>query len=407
MQKNWQKFPTLLSLYIAQSIPMSFFSTVVPVIMRQESYSLESIGLLQLIKLPWIFKFLWAPFIDNHTRSKKQLRNWIIGSELFYAVVILAIGLFDLQTDFKAIIGLLLLAFTASATQDIATDIFAIYILKKKERSLGNSIQSAGSFIGSLFGTGVLLIAYYYFGWTWLLVGLAACVAFAIIPVLTYKGKVRINKKAEHKISLMEILRFFKDRVLRRRVFILVFYYSGIIGILSMLKPFLVDLGYNAKQIGFMSGIFGTSVAILSSFAAGVIIRKIGKRTSFYSFLSLGLITAIYFYLLPAEPNLGKIYTGIAMLWGSYGFMSVIIYTTSMDSVRKNREGTDFTLQIVITHLSSILIAIFSGKVGDAFGYKGLFAGEIILISVTFIILFFLVPPGKRRAKKMLQRDNR
>lgn len=407
MRKDWQKFPTLFSLYIAQSIPMSFFSTVVPVIMRQENYSLESIGLLQLIKLPWIFKFLWAPMIDNHTRSKKQLRNWIIGSELFYAVVILAIGLFDLQTDFKVIIGLLLIAFSASATQDIATDIFAIYILKKKERSIGNSIQSAGSFVGSLFGTGVLLIAYYYFGWTWLLVGLAACVAFAIIPVLSYKGKIKINKKAEHKISLMEILRFFKDRVLRRRVLLLVFYYSGIIGILSMLKPYLVDLGYNAKQIGFMSGIVGTSIATIASFSAGFIIRKMGKRASYYSFLLMGLLTATFFYLLPEQPSIGQIYAAIALIWGSYGLMSVIIYTTSMDSVRTNREGTDFTLQIVITHLSSIIIAISSGKIGDTLGYKGIFGGEIILISITFIILFFLVPPGKKRAIKMLERDNK
>ncbi len=407
MKKNWQKYPTLFSLYIAQSIPMSFFSTVVPVIMRQESYSLESIGLLQLIKLPWIFKFLWAPFIDNHTRSKKQLRNWIIGSELFYAAVILSIGLFDLQTDFKLIIGLLLVAFSASATQDIATDIFAIYILKKKERSIGNSIQSAGSFVGSLFGTGVLLIAYYYFGWSWLLVCLAICVAFAIVPVLRYKGKVKIQKSQEQKISFLEIGRFFKDKLLRKRILLLVFYYSGIIGILSMLKPFLVDLGYNAKEIGFMSGIIGTSIATLASFSAGFIIRKIGKRTSFYSFLLLGLIAATFFYLLPHKPMLWQVYTGICLLWGSYGFMSVIIYTSSMDSVRQHREGTDFTLQIVITHLSSIIVSIFSGKIGDALGYKGLFGAEILLISFTFIILFFLIPPGKKRAIKKLQNERR
>ena len=407
MKKDWQKFPTLFSLYIAQSIPMSFFSTVVPVIMRQEDYSLESIGLLQLIKLPWIFKFLWAPFIDNHTRSKKQLRRWIIGSELFYAVVILSIGLLNLQTDFKLIVGLLLLAFSASATQDIATDIFAIYILKKKERSIGNSIQSSGSFVGSLFGTGVLLIAYYYFGWTWLLICLAACVVFAIIPVLRYKGKVKINKHVEHKISSLELLRFFKDRKLRNRILLLIFYYSGIIGILSMLKPYLVDLGYNAKEIGFMSGIVGTSVATLSSFSAGFIIRKIGKRSSYYSFLALGLITALFFYLLPSQPKLWEVYTAITLLWGSYGLMSVIIYTTSMDSVRQHREGTDFTLQIVITHLSSIIIAIFSGKLGDAIGYHGLFGVEVLLVVFSFIILLFLVPPGKKRAIKTLHRDRR
>ncbi|MCE1156691.1 MAG: MFS transporter, partial [Bacteroidales bacterium] len=116
VSSKW-KFPTLFSLYIAQSIPMSFFSTVVPVIMRQEQYSLESIGLLQLIKLPWIFKFLWAPLVDNTATGRRQVRRWIILSELFYAVVILTISLFSLKTDFTLIIVLMLLAFIASATQ--------------------------------------------------------------------------------------------------------------------------------------------------------------------------------------------------------------------------------------------------------------------------------------------------
>ncbi|MBZ0243989.1 MAG: MFS transporter, partial [Bacteroidales bacterium] len=99
-QANWPKFPVLFSLYIAQSVPMSFFSTVVPVIMRQENYSLESIGLLQLVKLPWILKFLWAPLVDNNASTMRQYKRWIYLSELFYALIILHIGFFSLQTDF-------------------------------------------------------------------------------------------------------------------------------------------------------------------------------------------------------------------------------------------------------------------------------------------------------------------
>ena len=72
LKKEINKYYTLLSLYLAQSIPMSFFSTVIPVIMRQEQYSLESIGYLQLMKLPWIIKFLWAPLIDKTSNSSRH-----------------------------------------------------------------------------------------------------------------------------------------------------------------------------------------------------------------------------------------------------------------------------------------------------------------------------------------------
>ena len=104
-EKKWHKFPVLFSLYIAQSVPMSFFSTVVPVIMRQEHYSLEAIGLMQLVKLPWILKFLWAPLVDRNAATSRQLKRWIFLSEIFYALVIVSISYFSLQVDFKLIVA--------------------------------------------------------------------------------------------------------------------------------------------------------------------------------------------------------------------------------------------------------------------------------------------------------------
>ncbi len=391
--KSWHKFPVLFSLYIAQSIPMSFFSTVVPVIMRQEKYSLESIGLLQLVKLPWIFKFLWAPLVDDKARTTKQLRGLIILSEIFYAIVILSIGLFDLQTDFRLIVFMMIIAFIASATQDIAVDIFAILHLKPEERSLGNSMQSSGSFIGSLFGTGVLLIAYYYFGWTNILILLAIFVLFAVTPLLLYRKPVYNDNLTKPRVSFLDIYRFFAEKGKHKRVLILIFYYSGIIGILTLLKPFLVDLGYNVKQIGLMSGVFGTSTAALSAFAGGFIVRKAGRKISMYLFLFMSFLAASWFWIISAtDPSLTAIYTGILLLWGSYGLSTVAVYTTSMDIVRKGREGTDFTIQIVITHLSSLIIAVFSGKVGDIIGYRGVFGIEALLCLFTFLILFYSLP---------------
>jgi MFS family permease len=388
-QKNWQKFPVLFSLYIAQSIPMSFFSTVVPVIMRQEHYSLQSIGLLQLVKLPWIIKFLWAPVVDNGTRSLRDLRRWIIGSELFYAAVILFIGCFSLQADFKLVVLLMLFAFVASATQDIAVDIYAILMLKPSERGLGNSMQSAGSFVGSVFGTGILLIAYHYLGWSVLMVLLAAFVAFAIFPMIFYRKPLPSHEVRAVRVSFLDIFRFFKQKGNGRWALVLVFYYSGFIGILTMLKPYLVDLGYNVKQIGFMSGIFGTSVAAICALCAAWIVKRIGRQAAIFSFLAVSLCASSFFWWMSlGVPSLMVVYLAIALLWGGYGLSTVIIYTISMDRVRCGYEGTDFTLQIVITHLSSLIFAVLSGQLAGKLGYSGLFAIEAVLSVVTGFILF-------------------
>lgn len=394
---KWHKFPTLFSLYIAQSIPMSFFSTVVPVIMRQEHYSLESIGLLQLVKLPWIIKFLWAPMVDNRTHTTRQLRQWILFSELFYAAIILGISLFSLQTDFKLIVFFMIAAFIASATQDIAVDKFAILMLKPHERGLGNSMQSAGSFVGSLFGTGVLLIAYHYVGWSNLLLILAGFVIFAVAPLFFHRKSKLIYVASEQRVNLKDIYRFFAEKGKHKWVVVLLFYYAGIIGMLAMLKPYLVDLGYNVKQIGFMSGIVGTSIASLSALGSGFIINKLGHKTSMFLFLGISLLATLYFWgISQLTPTVGYIYVGIALLWGAYGLSTVAIYTASMDRVRPGREGTDFTIQIVLTHLSSLIIAVISGKIGDAIGYTGLFAVEAFICLLAFGVLWYALPVKKR-----------
>jgi MFS family permease len=428
-----KKYSTLLTLYLAQSIPMSFFSTIVPVIMRQENYSLAMIGMLQLIKLPWIFKFLWAPLVDRYGNSVKNYKRWIFTSEIIYALVILSIGFFNLKFDFQLIVILMLIAFTASATQDIATDAFAILVLKRKERSLGNSMQSAGSFLGTMAGSGVLLIIYHYFGWHGLIGCLASFVLIALIPLYFYKHKQTEDHDDEepsrphghwflrkrkvvnsapatevkecahghiHKAtaevafkpaSLKDIGLFFKQKGIGRRLILLFFFYSGIIGILSLVKPFLVDQGFTIKQIGIISGICGTASGAISAVFAGFIIRRIGRKNSLMLFALLGVLTTSFFVLFLGGPIAKMtLYTAVVFLWITYGMSSVAIYTISMDIVRKGREGTDFTIQIVITHLSGILITIASGKLADILGFSGLFMIEAVLAILVLISIPFL-----------------
>ncbi len=415
-----KKYPTLLSLYLAQSIPMSFFSTIVPVIMRQEKYSLAMIGLLQLIKLPWILKFLWAPVVDRYTSNDASYKRWIFSSELVYALIIIAIGFLNLEFNFTLIIGLMLAAFIASGTQDIATDAFAIKILRKDERSLGNSMQSAGSFLGTMTGSGVMLILYHYFGWQGLMYCLAGFVMIALIPLYYYKQKkdakadeaiketellnLKTHKHHHHghgigrghdltvkKAGFKDIGLFFKQKGIGRRIILLFFFYSGIIGILSLMKPFLVDHGFTIKQIGIVSGICGTASGALSAILGGHLIRKYGRKTCLYICASFSLLVTLWFvFMLSVGMTHMQLYTAVVMLWMSYGFSSVAIYTISMDIVRPGREGTDFTIQIVITHLSALLITILSGKIADILGFIGLFTIESIVAALVIISLPFL-----------------
>ncbi|MDR2955639.1 MAG: MFS transporter [Prevotella sp.] len=413
MNENLQKgnkLFTFFCLYIAQKIPMSFFSTVIPVIMRQQNFSLETIGLLQLLKLPWILKFLWSPVVDRSTYRLSDFKTWIFSSELIYACIIFSIAFLDLSVTPQLIIGLVVLAFVASATQDIATDALAVISFNKQDKSLVNSMQSMGGFAGTMIGSGLLLLLYNKFGWGNLLPFLAIFVLIAVIPLIFFKIGEKdaiIKPKQKEKPTLNDLSGFFKQKGIWKQVVFLFLYYAGLIGVLAMLKPMLVDYGYSMKDIGIMSGIVGTSIGCLASFAGGFIVRKIGRHKARLLFAVCTFLTTVYFCLLITfiPVNIATLHLGISLLWASYGMSVIVVYTTAMDCVRPGYEGTDFTIQTVITHLSGIIIGVCSGKIAAMITYRGLFVVEmcIALISLIFILLVFRLKAPNEDEKRITE----
>lgn len=381
-------------LYIAQSIPSSFFATALQVMMREAHYSLATIGLLQLVKLPWVVKFLWSPMVDRHCLTGRDFGRFIVFSELVYAAFILLAGHINVADNIYLVLLMVTLSLVASATQDIATDALAILMHGGKDKSMVNSMQSMGGFGGALIGSGVLLLVLNHYGWHVVTPCLGVFVLLMLIPMATQRKHLDVVKKDERqRAKLTDFASFFAQRGIWRQIGFLLLYYASIIGILSMMRPWLVDLGYSMKQIGVMSGIVGTSVAFCASFGAGFLVRRIGIYRARQLFAFFILVTTCYFMWLSlmAQPTTALLYGGIVLLWSSYGMATIVVYTSSMECVRSGREGTDFTVQTVLTHLSGIIMAALSGSVAQHMGYHGLFATEVLiaLVSLVYIILFF------------------
>lgn len=365
---------TFFCLYIAQSLPMTFFTTALQVTMRQASYSFSAIALLQFVKLPWILKFLWSPVVDKNCSTTKGFRKCIFISEAIYAAIILLVGHLDLQTDFQLIIALIFISFIASATQDIATDALAVLTFKKEEKGLVNSMQSLGSFSATLIGSGFLLALLQRYGWHYVLPFMSLFVFFAILPL--YKNrKLQIeDKQNEQSVRFTDFIWFFTQRGIWKQIVFLVLYYASIIGVLSVVRPYLVDLGYSMKEIGMMSGVIGSAGACIASLISGHVIAFIGCYVARRLFAAFTFITMLYFIMFSfMQPSMVLVIIGLVMLWMSYGLSTVVVYTTAMECVRPGREGTDFTIQTVITHLTGLCMSLVSGSIADYLGFRLLF----------------------------------
>ena len=65
-----------------------------------------------------------------------------------------------------------------------------------------------------------------------------------------------------------------------------------------MLRPYLVDNGYNMKQIGMMSGLLGTGMAFIASFFGGLWIRRMGLYRARIVMAVFTFLTTLYFVVL-------------------------------------------------------------------------------------------------------------
>ena len=383
---------TFFCLYIAQAVPSSFLSTALQVLMRENNFSLTTIGLLQLVKLPWIIKFLWAPMVDRRCVTVNDYKRTIIVSELVYAALLLTIGFLHVSTDIYFIIFLVVLSLVTSGTQDVATDALAVLTFKKSDKSMVNSMQSMGSFGGALLGGGVLLMALHRYGWQTVLPFLAIFVLIALLPLLFNKHLTINEKTKETKAKKADFIWFFTQKGIWKQIVFLVIYYAGIFGTLSLLRSFLVDHGYNMKEIGLISGVLGTGVAFFASWGAGFFVRKYGVFKARIAFACIILITTLYFFLVLSDTITPlRVCIGVVLLWATYGMCTIVVYVSSMERVRPGREGTDFTIQTVITHLSGMMMAVVSGAIAQHYGYRLFFAIEIAiaLASLVYILSVF------------------
>lgn len=379
-------------LYIAQMVPSSFLMTALQVIMREGQYSLATIGLLNLVRLPWTIKFLWSPFIDRHCVTVGDYKRTIVTTELIYAVALLATGLINVHSEITLVIILTCISMLASATQDIATDALAILAFKKYDHSMLNSMQSMGAFGGAVIGGGLLLILLKSYGWNVVVPCLALFVTMMIIPLLL-NTHIRIeNEKPRERAKWTDIFRFFTRKQIWPQIGFLMLYYMGIIGILSMLRPYLVDKGYDMKEIGFLTGIVGTTASFIMAWFSGVLIRRIGIHKARIIIAGLIILAPVYFLAMTfTDFNKVAFVMGIIYIQACYGLATVVLYTSAMRCVRPGREGTDFTIQIVISHISGLLVAVLAGTVAHLFAYRGLYIAEtaVAIISLIYVLIAF------------------
>ena len=99
---------SLVAFTSPQAVPLGFFITAMPVILRSEGLPIEHVGLFSAIAFPWLLKFLWAPVVDGHRWpfARGHYLSWILLLQALAIASVLGLAALDLASQLALVVGL-------------------------------------------------------------------------------------------------------------------------------------------------------------------------------------------------------------------------------------------------------------------------------------------------------------
>jgi PAT family beta-lactamase induction signal transducer AmpG len=382
-----RKITLLIALYFAQGLPFGFFTIVLPATLRQAGLSLKTIGLVSvLLTLPWLLKFLWAPFVDH----RGTRRTWLLTLQLSALVVAAVITQLPLDSSYML---LFIVAFTfnvIAATQDIATDGLAVRMLDARELGLANGIQVGAYRIGMMFGGGLLLKVFDLTDWTVTFVGMAVLIAITMIPVLAMREPPSAASEAHPRTT--ELLFGWLRRLLTPGVLLLaalIFCYRfGDQLLTTLLVPFLIDRGLGLSGISLLKGWVGNAMSIVGALLGGWLAFSTSRRNALL-ISGVGQVASFMVYVAIA---LGA--GGVGLLWiatiaeGVLGTMATVaLFALMMDAAEPEHAGTDYTLLACVVLVVGMIANFCGAAIADAFGYATAFTTGAVLALIGCLAL--------------------
>jgi len=372
------KYVVLFFLYLSQSVPAGFFMMAFPVLLRQNGMSLDKLGLLNLLMLPGIVRFLWAPSVDRIG----TYRGWIMPMQACCIVLMLLIGRLDWASQFQAVFAVCMLYTICSVTQDIAVDGLAIRALSPDERPIGNGISVAGQYLGTIAGGGAMIMLYNRTGLQMNIILLAIVLAIPMGLLLFY----REPRVAAHPPRSLfgDIGAMFRRPGMAVWLGVLVFYSMGTVLAGGMVRPLLVDRHVPLETLGFLTGVLQPILAILGCALAPKVIIRQGRKNSLLAFGVLQVLQIVGYLALALTPfNLTYLYVLTAFLGITQGLPAVLLYAIVQDKSSPALAGTDFTLQATLYGLGVMIAGVSGGIIAQAVGYANTFWIALVLQVVT------------------------
>lgn len=434
-----RKLTWIAILYFAEGFPFGIAYKVWPVYFRLHGVSLQDIGLMALLFIPYTVKAAWAPFVDRYGARQR----WIATAELALAGITIGLVVLDpSRADWR--LWVVLLAFTlASATQDIAIDGYAVDVATPADSGPINGMRVAAYRAALLATGGLMLILADHVPWPmlWITSALlfAAMAGVTLLSPRVARGRPQASERRPGEFLTARVGLFaltvallvitwqrdwpalwltltvvagtlfvasFLDPVVLRWALqpamlpVLVFglvYKLGDNSMGRMIEPFWVDKGLTPTEIGLISSTLGVALTVAGALLGGWYIKR---RGIFRALLWFGLAQLVsnFGYVAVAALALPRqsIYVASVVESFTQGLGTAAFLSFLMNLCDREHAATQFALLTATFSLGRDVAGAFSGIGVEELGYANYF----MITTLLALPGLMLLPVVRRRIRE-------
>ena len=391
----------VVALSFSSGLPLGLVWIAIPDWMRSIGVDIRVVGLFTLAQAPWTFKFLWSPLMDRFRLPFwGRRRGWIAVAQVALALSGLALsGVGDRPETPWVALALTLAVALSAATQDIAIDAYAVDVLRKEEHGVAVGLRTGMYRAAMTLSGGLSIWAAASLGWG--AVNLLLGLVYLPLVLVTWRSPEPEEPAAAPKTLRDAVWLPFLECLSRHRaveilVFVVLYKLADALS-QSLLRPFLIDMGYGEFDRGFVLGTAGVALTIAGTFLGGVACTRLGLGHSLWVFGFLQAFSNLGYILITYQPGgrpvmygamaFEMITSGLGM--GAFGVLLLRI-------TEKRFSATQYALFSSLFGLPRILGGPITGLVVDAAGWRTFFWVTIAAGAPGLLLLQRFAPLGLR-----------
>ncbi|HJX34716.1 MAG TPA: AmpG family muropeptide MFS transporter [Desulfatiglandales bacterium] len=377
-------------------LPLLLTMGVLQAWMKDEGIDLTLIGLINLVQIPYTWKFIWAPLMDRYTLPfLGRRRGWMLIAQLALIVSITGLGFSNPADHFWMMVVMAILVAFFSATQDIVVDAYRREDLSDKELGLGSSLYISGYRLGSMLAAGGGLIMADHIPWSivYMVMGLFMLIG-VIATILSPEPITGTETPRTIKDAVIEpFAEYFKRRDALWMLAFILLYKIGDNMVSGITIPFYLEIGFTKTEIGAVVKIFGMWAIIAGALVGGTMMLRLGINRSLWLFGFLQAISSACFAILaqigPSIPALSAViaFENISMGMGSAAQLAFMASITD-----KRFTATQYAMLSSLAAIPRVIISAPTGYMAKHMGWEAFFI-MCALIAIPGMLLLIKSAP--------------